>query len=231
LARLPSVTACGPGIRSHTLVNHSKPGHPRRDLHWPLPPAASTAIIMEGYRRRRGVRVFAGTELDGIASYTPDALAGPVSVLRSLAEAVEDHSVHLSRLRHSILAFSILRHAFLSEEARDLFWRVFQVPVFGQILSSGGEVLAWECEAHEGYHVNTRHAIVETVGGGSEPALLVTSLVDLRRPVLRMDTALTATMEHSTCGCGLAGLRLLDVRRRSLAKVAAMAASASCAAD
>ena len=231
LARLPSVDVCTPGVRSRALVDYSVSANERREIYWPLPPAASTAILMEGYRRRRGVRSFARAGYQAIARYSPDAIAGPVSEIRRLAEAIQNHEVQLPPLRHSLIAFAILRHAFLSEETRDLFWRVFQVPVFGQILSLEGEVLAWECEAHEGYHVDAGNAIFETVRDGREPGLTVTSLVDLRCPVLRMDTALTGRMEHSTCGCGLAGPRLLDVRRRSLAKVAAMAASASCAAD
>jgi phenylacetate-coenzyme A ligase PaaK-like adenylate-forming protein len=187
---------------------------------------------MEGFREHRGtVKVFGDEQRSGWMRFAPEALAGPAPELRRLAELVETRSIGIPRPVHSVIAFSLLPQAFLSEEARDLFWRVFKVPVFGQILSPSCEVLAWECEAHEGYHIAGDSAIFETDHTGGEPELLVTSLVDRRRPVLRMATGMSGRVEHATCGCGQAGPRLVDVRRKPLAKVRAAAVSASCAAD
>jgi phenylacetate-coenzyme A ligase PaaK-like adenylate-forming protein len=136
----------------------------------------------------------------------------------------------MPRLTHSVIAFAILRQGFLSDEVRELFWRVFKVPVFGQILSPGGALLAWECEAHEGFHFNRDCAVFQTQSGGGEPELLATSLVDLRRPVIRLATALTGSVEYSTCGCGQSGPRLMGLRRRLLVKANPAAAFAACAA-
>ena len=41
----------------------------------------------------------------------------------------------------------------LAERAE--FWRVFGVPLFEQIMDPSGRVIAWECEAHEGLHVES----------------------------------------------------------------------------
>ena len=232
LARLPRVCAPAPGIGSRALLNGNEPRGPLRELYWPLPPAARTAVLMEGFREHRGtVKVFAGEKRSDWMRFAPEALAGPAPELRRLAELVENRLIGVPRPVHSVIAFSLLPQAFLSEETRELFWRVFKVPVFGQILSPSCEVLAWECEAHQGYHVAGDSAIFEADHTGGEPELLVTSLVDRRRPVLRMATGISGRVEHATCDCGQAGPRLVDVRRKPLAKASAAALSPSCAAD
>ena len=231
LARLPRVCPPLPGIGSRALLNASEPRGPLRELYWPLPPAARTAVLMEGFREHRTVKVFGDEQRSDWMRFAPEALAGPAPELRRLAELVESRLIGIPRPVHSVIAFSLLPQAFLSEEARDLFWRVFKVPVFAQILSPSCEVLAWECEAHQGYHVAGDSAIFEIDRDGGEPELLATSLVDRRRPVLRMATGMLGRVEHATCACGQAGPRLVEVRRKPLAKVRAAALSPSCASD
>jgi len=147
--------------------------------------------------------------------------------LQRLADQVEDRWSHMPALSHSVLAFVILRQAFLSDEARDRFWRVFKVPVFGQIFGLSGELLAWECEAHEGYHIEEDRAVIEVDHHRGQSELLVTSLAGLRRPAIRLATGLAGGIEHSVCGCGKSGPRLLNVRRMSPAKLAVATASAA----
>jgi phenylacetate-CoA ligase len=231
LARLPRVCPPLPGIGSSALLNGSEPRGPLRELYWPLPPAASAAVLMEGFREHRTVKVFGDEQRGDWMRFAPEALAGPAPELRRLAELVESRLIGIPRPVHSVIAFSLLPQAFLSEEARDLFWRVFRVPVFAQILSPSCEVLAWECEAHQGYHVAGDSAIFEIDRAGGEPELLATSLVDRRRPVLRMATGMLGRVEHAACACGQAGPRLVEVRRKPLVKVSAAALSSSCATD
>ncbi len=184
---------------------------------------------MEGFRGIKHMDLFGDVRRPRLARYAPDALVGPVSELRRLAEGAEDCGARMPRLTHSVVAFSILRRAFLSEEARDLFWRVFKVPIFGQVLSPEGQLLAWECEAHDGYHFTPDQAMFELEHAGGEPELLATFLVDLRQPVIRLATGLTGRIEHGPCPCGVVGQRLTGLRRRSLAKIMSTAAAA-CAA-
>jgi hypothetical protein len=231
LARLPSVDPSASQVHSSAFLNRNEVENRRSDLFWPLPPAARTAVLMDGFWRRGGIQAFRQEQRSEIASYAPEALAGSVTELRALADAVEDRGVRFPRLTHSVIAFATLRQGFLSDEVRELFWRVFKVPVFGQILSPGGAILAWECEAHEGFHFDRDCAVFQTQSGGGEPELLVTSLVDLRRPVIRLATALTGTVEYSTCGCGQSGPRLMGLRRRPFPKAKPAAAFTACAAE
>jgi hypothetical protein len=203
-------------------------------LFHPLPQAGRTAVLMPGFKSAPGVKVFQEGSRQHLSRYRPDSIAGPVGALRRLAEGHEDRRAWVPRLTHSVVAFTIPRQGFLSEEARELLWRVFRVPVFCQFLGLDAELLAWECEAHEGLHIERDHAVFESDCRSGEPELLVTSLVNLRWPVLRLATGLTAEIECSTCGCGLTGPRLMGLRRRSLESrmaIGGVAVSSSCAAD
>ena len=42
------------------------------------------------------------------------------------------------------------------DSQRDALWEMFQVPVFAMLLDARGRLLAFECEAQNGLHVNAR---------------------------------------------------------------------------
>jgi hypothetical protein len=193
-------------------------------LFWPVPPPARTAVLMTGFQEERGVRIFDPKDKVRLRRFHPDALAGPISALRSLAEHPDARAVLSPSVSHSVLVLLGLRQAGVSEEARDLLWRAFGVPLFAQLLSPGRNLMAWECEAREGFHVVETNAIFELVSSGGVPELVVTSLVDSARPVLRAATGLTARFERSKCGCGRCDLRLVNLRPRSVQPKALAAA-------
>src|SRR5690242_19002024 len=86
------------------------------------------------------------------------AIAGAVPFLRSLAEGVESGRVTLPAVGAAVVAFTGTCHGELTALERDLFWRVFQVPVFEQFLAPDGRVMAMECDAHDGLHLLDRDA-------------------------------------------------------------------------
>ena len=43
----------------------------------------------------------------------------------------------------------------LTGEERERLWRAFRVPIFEQIIGPRGKLLAAECEAHDGLHIET----------------------------------------------------------------------------
>jgi hypothetical protein len=85
--------------------------------------------------------------------FRPGALAGPADALRRLAERVVAGEIDLPPLEFGVLAFTPPDRSRLTEADRELFWRAFQVPVFEQLRGPHGELLAAECEAHEGLHL------------------------------------------------------------------------------
>lgn len=81
------------------------------------------------------------------------AVAATVAVLRQLAEAVESGRLTIPAIEAAVIVLTGISHGELTALERDLFWRVFQVPVFEQFLSPEGRILAMECDAHDGLHV------------------------------------------------------------------------------
>jgi hypothetical protein len=94
-----------------------------------------------------------------------------------------------------------------SERTRDCFWRAFELPVFEELVGSDGETLGFECEGHSGMHLDTQSAIFEAFFG----ELVVTSLVALRYPVIRLRTGWVGAIEQSTCPCGERVTRFVPV--------------------
>ncbi len=225
LARLPKVEPGLVRMDSHTLRNDSAPQSGPGSIHWPLPQPGRTALLGGGPSSQAGIKTFRDTDLPGLERWSPDALAGPVPALRRLAELVRASKKPEWLLGHSVLAFMTVRGPFLTEPIRELFWEVWRAPVFGQVFGASGELLAWECEAHEGYHYKPDEVFFELDAGDGPPELLVTSLAGLRYPMIRLATLLTGELETVLCGCGVAGPRLVGLRPRRSARAAFSAAS------
>ena len=86
----------------------------------------------------------------------------------------------------------------ITDRHRDLLWRAFRVPVFEQLRNWEGEVIARECEAHDGLHLVS----------GMDVRLEKGELwVDNRR------TNIEATMLADPCECGAETIRLHSLRR------------------
>ena len=53
-----------------------------------------------------------------------------------------------------MVVFSCLGESLLSDDDRDFVWNTFGVPVFEYLLDTDGRIVARECEAHDGLHVD-----------------------------------------------------------------------------
>lgn len=120
-----------------------KPG--ARFVH-PMDPMPRTAILAPGFRETKLVRVFPSGWNDAANRFHPASIAGPVEQLRRLARQGVC-------AQHSIVVFSFDGEEALTNADRDLFWKAFGVPVFEQLLSPTRQLLATECDAHDGLHL------------------------------------------------------------------------------
>ncbi len=111
----------------------------------PLQPIPRTAILSPGFQESRLIRVFPDGWNSDAERFRPAAVAGPLSRLRDLAELQVE-------LQHAVIVFTNLEER-LTERDRDLLWRALGVPVFEQCLGAENELLAAECEAHDGLHL------------------------------------------------------------------------------
>jgi hypothetical protein len=112
----------------------------------PLDPAPKTAILTSGFRESRNVRVFPEGWTEHAARFSPTAIAGPIEQLRRVARRGV-------ALQHAVIALTYRSGPALSDIDREFLWRAFGVPVFEQFLGANNELLATECEAHQGLHI------------------------------------------------------------------------------
>jgi len=164
---------------------------------YPMDPAPRTAVLAACFRQPRfrpnyPVRVFPEGWSDEVAVFAPAAIAAPREQLLGLA------ADRPPQLTHAVIALASPGDPILSIDQRERLWRAFRVPVFEQIIGPDGELLAAECEAHDGLHIEI-------------PGL----------------TWEGYQVEMSPCGCGRKTPRLasaqpaeLDGRRRSVAAYA-----------
>jgi hypothetical protein len=107
------------------------------------------------------------------AAYRPAAIAGTWQQMESLlAHKIES-------LTHAVIVLARPENPRLTMEQRQQLWRAFRVPVFEQVVGENGALLAAECEAHAGLHIES-------------PKLDLTGL----------------PLENGPCGCGRATPRI-----------------------
>ncbi|MEP6961801.1 MAG: hypothetical protein ABI995_06980 [Acidobacteriota bacterium] len=124
---------------------------------YPIGSAPRTAILIPwfrqpsawGLRSKDPVRVFAGGWTAEVAAFSPAALVGTREQLLSLIAGSSP------TLTHASIVVSRLGELLLTTADRDRLWRAFRVPIFEQIVGPSGELLAAECEAHDGLHWQT----------------------------------------------------------------------------
>ncbi len=125
-------------------------------------------------------------------------LAATPAILRRICASVEARTLALPRLCEAVVVLQGLEDGMLYSGERDMLWHCLGVPVFEQWLGLDGELLAWECGAHQGMHFEAGRAELDEVNG----ELVVTSWFGLRTPVLRIGSGLSAAADHRVCVCG-----------------------------
>lgn len=119
------------------------------------------AVLQPWFRVASGGRVFRELSTEALRRFAPGALAGPVPALRELARRIVNERAALAPLEFGVLAFTGPSQEPLTSADRELFWRAFQAPIFEQCRGPQGELLAYECDAHEGLHVVRESAVAQ----------------------------------------------------------------------
>ena len=120
----------------------------RATLVYPIPPAPRTAVLIACLRSKGTIRVFPDGWTQETARFSPQSIAGRLAQIETLEG--------IARPTHALI---ILREPWepgLTSSDRDRLWRAFRVPLFEQIIAEDGVLLAAECEAHNGLHIESR---------------------------------------------------------------------------
>lgn len=102
-------------------------------------------MLIGGFRSRFPVRVFPEGWESRARRFEPESIAGTPAQIDALA--LEQIAV-----THSIVVLE-RRGERITAADRERWWKAFEAPLFEQIIGEDGELLAFECEAHDGLHV------------------------------------------------------------------------------
>jgi hypothetical protein len=148
---------------------------------------------------------FAAERWDELETFCPETLVGAGADLQWLAEKVRCDEVVLRSVNSTIFVLTSIGDAPADDMLRVVLWQTFGVPVYELFLGADGMVLAGECEAHEGWHVEEGcHFYLS-----NRDELII----DLRH-IKGIRTGLTAVVEREPCVCGRRGVRLLEPKPR-----------------
>lgn len=145
-----------------------------------------------------GARPFPSDRWSTLADFSPDVLAGSVAQLKRLLERIRLGTVSGAVVNHSIFVVTQLGDTPVTSRFRDRLWDQFGVPVYEIYLDEQERLLAYECEAQEGWHIARD---VRFTTSGSE--LL------LQRGIEPVRTGLNWIIEEAACACGRPERRLL----------------------
>ncbi len=122
-------------------------------LHYPLDPVPRTLVLGHALRTEPNVRSFLRWTVEQIEFARPQALAGPLRELIEVASLRELGILKLRSLSFPLVVITRDDEARLCEADHERLWRLFRLPVFEQVRDRNGRLLAWECEAREGFHL------------------------------------------------------------------------------
>jgi hypothetical protein len=90
----------------------------------------------------------------------------------------------IPELTHALIVLARPGDELLTAAQREKLWTAFRVPVFQQIVNGRGVLLAAECEAHDGLHIESAQVV-----------------------------AIGQSLDRAKCGCGRTTPRLKPVEQ------------------
>jgi phenylacetate-coenzyme A ligase PaaK-like adenylate-forming protein len=152
--------------------------------------------------------------------FQPTALAAYPYLLSQLTEEAAKGRLHIHPRRITSSA------DVLTTRHRQAIRRAFGCKVYNFYCSTEFPFLAWECEAHDGLHVNADYVIVESVDARDRPVpvetlgkkILVTNLSNRVMPLIRyeMSDQVAYTAAPCPCGCPLPRIRTVAGREEHI---------------
>jgi len=130
----------------------SHPPAPLPVLAYPLEPAPRTAVLGLATRSEPNIFSFPAWTVKQLRDCRPQALAGSYEDLETVASLRDQGFLPLPELSFPLVVFINTGALRLSAEQHHGLWRKYCLPVFEQIRDQQGRLIAWECEARQGFH-------------------------------------------------------------------------------
>jgi hypothetical protein len=183
----------------------------------PLPAATNLRIAQIGACAWfDGVTAFPPGAWKEIEAYRPRVMAGSAFDLQELAHRTQLGAIELSSVDHAVLVLTGCGDRPLTDVARVVLWQCFGVPVYELLVGPRGLLLASECEAHDGLHVEP----------GATFSFSGRELVLESSPRARLRTGMWGHLATERCACGREGVRLIGMEASPAPAARPLAATA-----
>jgi phenylacetate-CoA ligase len=143
--------------------------------------------------------------LKEIINKKPHLLKGYLSSILQLADYITDNNLDLD---FGFKAISTTTESLLPHHRKHI-QKNLHAPVFDQYGCGEVGAIAFECDKHQGLHINKEHVIVEVLNDQDVPItegtgrLVVTNLDNLIMPIIRYENGDIVTITTSKCTCGV----------------------------
>ncbi|MCK4790873.1 MAG: phenylacetate--CoA ligase family protein, partial [Desulfobacteraceae bacterium] len=141
--------------------------------------------------------------IDGLAHWRPQNIDSLPSHLFQLAQAVNQKQLKLSSIKRIFTSSE-----YLEPNMKQFIAQAFDAAVFDIYGCTEIKEVAWECERHEGYHINEDEVLVEILDG-DEPAcrgevgdIVITDLRNQAMPLIRYRIEDRGLFRPGPCSCG-----------------------------
>jgi hypothetical protein len=162
------------------------------------------------------VQLFEPQRWSELARFKPGVLIGCWRDLHVLAEQVALGKLELATVDHAVFVLTDWGSTPLNDTVRVILWQAFGVPVYELLVGTTGMLLAAECEAHEGWHIQP---------GATFSAIEHKFAVNSAKSDSSSLT-LNGYIEHEPCACGRPGDRIMVGETTSSAQLRVLAAIA-----
>ena len=138
-----------------------------------------------------------------IITFSPSVLYGSPSYFFQLAQYISINNLNLPFIKRIFTSSE-----YLQDNVREYIKKIYKAEVYDIYGSTEFKEAAWECEKHEGYHINEDEVIVEILKDGKivEPGIVgnivITDLRNTRMPLIRYQMHDKGMLIGEKCSCG-----------------------------
>ena len=192
--------------------------HNRSRRQLPLPAGSNVRIAQVSNLNGRfdSAQSFCRDRWDQLETFRPGVLVGSEADLRGLAELAQRDFIDLTSVDHAVFVLTACGENPVTDISRVVLWQTFGVPLYELLVDAKNRLLASECEAHEGWHIESCTSF----------SLLDGELIVNAPGLSDVPTGLTGRIEMELCPCGHRGIRVMDIEALTPSAEWALAATA-----
>ena len=138
-----------------------------------------------------------------LVTFSPSVLYGSPSYFFQLAQYISTNNLNLPFIKRIFTSSE-----YLQDNVREYIKKIFNAEIYDIYGSTEFKEVAWECEKHEGYHINEDEVIVEILKDGKivEPGIVgnivITDLRNTKMPLIRYQMHDKGMLINEKCSCG-----------------------------